>query len=137
MSRPSRARYLEAVRRRRFPIVGSGAGVWSFAHVDDVAAATVAAIEGDATGVFNVVDDDPAPVAEWLPAVAAMLGARPPRRLPAPLARLAIGPHGVAMMTEARGASNAKVKRELGWTPRWPSWRDGFRAALTAPAHVV
>jgi nucleoside-diphosphate-sugar epimerase len=119
--------HLEAVRRRRFPIVGSGAGVWSFAHADDVAAATVAAIEGDVTGVFNVVDDEPAPVREWLPALADMLGAGPPPRLPAWIARLAIGAHGVAMMTEVRGASNAKARRELGWTPRYPSWREGFR----------
>jgi nucleoside-diphosphate-sugar epimerase len=118
------------VRRRRLPIVGSGAGVWSFVHVDDVAGATVAALERARPGILNVVDDEPARVSEWVPALAEAVGAPPPRRLPAWLARLAVGPHGVAMMTESRGASNAKARAELGWQPTYPSWREGFRTGL-------
>jgi 2-alkyl-3-oxoalkanoate reductase len=121
---------LEGVRRRQFPIVAGGTGVWSFIHIDDAAAATLAAIESDRTGVYNIVDDDPAPVAEWLPVLAAAIGAKPPRRVPAWLARLFVGEHGVVMMTESRGASNAKAKRELGWRPAYPSWRTGFRVGL-------
>jgi nucleoside-diphosphate-sugar epimerase len=121
---------LEEVRKRRVPIVGSGAGVWSFVHIDDAAQATVAAIEHGAPGIYNIVDDEPAPVSEWLPALAAAVGAKPPMRIPAWLGRLVIGEHGVALMTEVRGASNVKAKRELGWTPRWRSWRDGFRNGL-------
>jgi 2-alkyl-3-oxoalkanoate reductase len=117
---------IEMVRKRRFPIVGDGGGIWSFVHLDDAAAATVLAVEHGATGIFNVVDDEPAPVREWLPALAAAIGAKPPRRVPLWLGRLAAGEPGVAMMTEARGASNAKAKRELGWTLRYPSWREGF-----------
>jgi 2-alkyl-3-oxoalkanoate reductase len=125
--------YLEAVRRRQFPIVAAGTGVWSFIHIDDAATATLAAIERGRTGVYNIVDDDPAPVAEWLPALAAAIGAKPPRRVPAWLARLLVGEHGVVMMTESRGASNAKAKRELGWRPAYPSWRTGFRVGLGSP----
>jgi nucleoside-diphosphate-sugar epimerase len=121
---------IEAIRKRRFPVVGSGAGVWSFIHIDDAATATRAAIERGAPGVYNVVDDDPAPAREWLPALAAAAGAKPPRRVPRWLGRLAAGEAVVAMMTEIRGASNAKAKRELGWTPAHPSWREGFNAAL-------
>jgi nucleoside-diphosphate-sugar epimerase len=121
---------LEAVRRRQFPIVAGGRGVWSFVHIDDAAAATLAAIERGRTGVYNIVDDDPAPVAEWLPALAAAIGAKPPRRVPAWLARLLVGEHGVVMMTQSRGAANAKAKRELGWRPAYPSWRTGFRVGL-------
>jgi nucleoside-diphosphate-sugar epimerase len=121
---------LEGIRRRRFPIVGRGAGVTSFIHIDDAATATIAAIESGKTGLYNIVDDDPAPVAEWLPAFAAAIGAKPPRRLPAWVARLLVGEHGVVMMTETRGASNAKAKRDLGWHPAYPSWRDGFRRGL-------
>jgi nucleoside-diphosphate-sugar epimerase len=121
---------LDDVRRRRLPIVGRGTGVWSFIHVDDAAAATLAAIERGAPGVYNIVDDDPAPVSEWLPALAAAVGAKPPRHIPAFVARVAIGEHGVALMTQVRGASNAKAKRELGWRPQYPSWRTGFREAL-------
>lgn len=122
---------VEAVRRRRFPIIGDGAGVWSFVHVDDAAAATVAALDdGAPTGVYNVVDDDPAPAAEWLPALAETLGAKRPMRMPRIVGRLAIGAHGVAWMTQIRGASNAKAKRDLGWQPAHASWRDGFRTAL-------
>ena len=121
---------LEAVRRRLFPVVAGGTGVWSFVHIDDAATATLAAIEGGRTGVYNIVDDDPAPVAEWLPVLAAVIGAKPPRRVPAWLARLLVGEQGVVMMTQSRGAANAKAKRELGWTLRYPSWRTGFRVGL-------
>ncbi len=120
----------EDVMRRRVPIVGSGQGVWSFVHVDDAVRATVAALTTGAPGAYNVVDDDPAPVAQWLPALAEALGARKPRHVPAWLARLAAGSYGVSLMTEAQGASNEFAKRELGWTPAFPSWREGFRTAL-------
>jgi nucleoside-diphosphate-sugar epimerase len=136
------------VARGRLPIVGSGAGVWSFIQIDDAAAATVAALaalgSGNAPGapgeraaadaaeprVFNIVDDEPAPVREWIPALADALGARAPRKVPTWLARLLAGSYGVAVMTEAQGASNELAKRELGWTPRHASWREGFRTAL-------
>jgi len=120
---------LELVRKRQFPIVGDGGGVWSFVHLDDAAVATVLALERGSAGIYNVVDDDPAPVREWLPALAAAIGAKPPRRIPGWLARVAAGEAGVVLMTEIRGASNAKAKRELGWTLRYPSWRLGFPAA--------
>ncbi len=116
----------ELVRRRRFPVVGAGGGVWSFVHVDDAAAATALAIEMGATGLFNIVDDDPAPLAEWLPALAAAAGAKPPRRVPVWMARLAVGEHGVMMCTEVKGASNRKARAELGWEPLHPTWRPGF-----------
>ena len=116
------------VRKRQFPVIGDGGGVSSFIHLDDAAAATVLALEHGATGVFNIVDDEPAPMREWLPALADALGARTPRHVPVWLARLIAG-RGVVMMTESRGASNAKAKRELGWTLRYPSWRRGFPAA--------
>jgi nucleoside-diphosphate-sugar epimerase len=116
----------EMVRKRKFPVVGNGAGVWSFVHVADAAEATVAAIERGRRGIYNVVDDEPAPVAEWLPGLAAAIGAPKPRRIPRWLGQLAVGEAGVAMMTEIRGASNAKAKRELGWQPRHASWRQGF-----------
>ena len=122
--------FVELVRKRRFPIVGNGAGVWSYIHVDDAAAATVAAIERGAPGVYNVVDDEPAAVSAWLPYLARVLGAKPPRRLPVWLGRLVAGEAVVLMMTEARGASNAKAKRELDWVPRYPTYRDGFREGL-------
>lgn len=122
---------VEAVRRRRFPLVGSGAGVWSFVHIDDAAEATVAAVEGGAPGIYNVVDDEPAPVAEWLPELAAAIGAPHPRRVPVWLARMLIGDVGVALMTQIRGASNAKAMRGLGWRPRYTSWRQGFRTGLS------
>jgi 2-alkyl-3-oxoalkanoate reductase len=121
---------LEVVRRRRFPIVGAGTGVTSFIHIDDAATATLAAIERRIPGLYNIVDDDPAPVAEWLPALAVAIGAEPPRRVPVWVARLFAGEHGVVMMTEARGASNAKAKRDLGWQPEYSSWREGFRRGL-------
>lgn len=122
--------YLDAVRHRRFPIVGSGSGVWSFIHIDDAASATLAAIEHGRRGIYNIVDNEPAPVSEWLSDLAAAVGARPPRHVPIWLGRLAIGEHGVMMMTEIRGASNAKAKRELGWQPTYSSWRVGFRSGL-------
>jgi len=122
--------HAEAVRRRRFPIVGDGDGVWSLVHVDDAAAATVAAIERRATGLYNIVDDEPAPVSEWVPALADAVGARAPRRVPRWLGRLAAGDASVTMVTEARGASNAKARSELGWELRYPSWRQGFREGL-------
>jgi nucleoside-diphosphate-sugar epimerase len=120
---------LELVRKRRFPIVGDGGGIWSFVHLDDAAAATVLALERGEPGIYNVVDDEPAPVREWLPALAAAIGAKPPPRVPRWLARLLAGEAGIALMTEIRGASNAKAKRDLGWTLRYPTWREGFRAA--------
>jgi nucleoside-diphosphate-sugar epimerase len=123
------AEQFELVRRRKFPLVGDGGGVWSFIHVADAAEATVAAIERGSRGVYNVVDDDPAPVAKWLPALAQELGAKKPMRVPRFVGRLFAGEAGVVMMTDVRGASNAKVKRELGWRPAHPSWRDGFSAA--------
>jgi nucleoside-diphosphate-sugar epimerase len=118
------------VRKRRLPIVGKGTGVWSFIQIEDAAAATVAAVERGDPGIYNVVDDDPAPVSEWLPALAEAVGAKRPRRAPAWLVRLLAGEATVVMMTESRGASNAKAKRELGWQPRYPSWRQGFRDGL-------
>jgi nucleoside-diphosphate-sugar epimerase len=125
---------LEPVRKRRFPIVGDGDAIWSFVHLDDAAAATVLALERGATGIYNVADDEPAPVREWLPALAAAIGAKPPRHVPRWLARLAAGEVGVVLMTETRGASNRKAKDELGWTLRYPSWRQGFADAYRAAA---
>jgi nucleoside-diphosphate-sugar epimerase len=122
------AEQLELVRRRKFPLVGDGGGVWSFIHVADAAEATLAAVERGARGVYNIVDDDPAPVAEWLPALAQELGAKKPMRVPRVVGRLFAGEAGVVMMTELRGASNAKAKRELGWRPAHASWRQGFLA---------
>ena len=123
--------HFEIVRKRRFPVVGDGAGVWSFVHIEDAAEATVTAVERATRGIYNVVDDEPAPVAEWLPALAEAIGAPAPRRVPRWVGRLFAGEAGVMMMTEARGASNAKAKRELGWRPRHATWRQGF-AGLTA-----
>jgi nucleoside-diphosphate-sugar epimerase len=120
---------LELVRKRRFPVVGDGGGIWSFVHLEDAAAATVLAVERAARGIYNVVDDEPAPVREWLPALAVAIGAKPPRRVPRWLGRLLAGEAAVVLMTETRGASNAKAKRELGWTLEYPTWREGFRAA--------
>jgi nucleoside-diphosphate-sugar epimerase len=117
------------VRRRRFPVVGRGSGVFSFIHVDDAAEATVAAVARGAPGVYNIVDDDPGPMREWLPAYAHAVGAKPPRRVPLWLARLVAGGSVATMSTTLRGASNAKAKRELGWEPRWSSWHEGFRDA--------
>ena len=119
----------ELVRRRKFPLIGDGGGVWSFIHIADAAEATVAAVEHGSRGVYNIVDDDPAPVVEWLPALAQQLGAKKPMRVPRFIGRLVAGEAGVVMMTDARGASNAKAKRELAWRPAHPSWRQGFAAA--------
>jgi nucleoside-diphosphate-sugar epimerase len=119
----------ELIRKRKFPVVGRGGGVWSFVHVADAAEAAVAAVEHGSRGVYNVVDDEPARVAEWLPALAQALGAKQPRRVPRFIGRLFAGECGVQMMTELRGASNAKAKRELAWRPGHPSWRQGFAAA--------
>ena len=118
----------EPVLKRRFPIVGDGGGVTSFIHLDDAAAATVLSLEHDARGIYNVVDDEPAPVRDWLPVLAEVLGAKPPRTVPVWLARMFAGEFGVIMGTEARGAANAKAKSELGWALRYPSWRQGFSA---------
>ncbi|HYZ30449.1 MAG TPA: NAD(P)-dependent oxidoreductase [Thermoleophilaceae bacterium] len=120
---------VEPVRKRQFPIVGDGGGVFSFIHLDDAAAATVLAVEHGVPGIYNVVDDEPAPVREWLPVLAAALGAKPPRHVPRWLARVVAGEGAVMIGTESRGASNAKAKRDLGWTLRYPSWRQGFVAA--------
>ncbi len=117
----------KAVLKRQFPIVGDGGGVWSLIHIEDAASATVAAIERGKPGLYNVVDDEPAPVRDFLPVLADALGAKPPRRLPAWLVRLFAGEAMVVMLTDIRGASNAKAKRELGWSPSRPSWREGFR----------
>lgn len=119
----------EAVRQRKFPLVSDGGGVWSFIHVSDAAEATVAAIERGRRGVYNVVDDDPAPVAEWLPALAQELGAKKPMRVPRFIGRLFAGEAGVVFMTDLRGASNAKAKAELEWEPAYPSWRQRLAAA--------
>jgi nucleoside-diphosphate-sugar epimerase len=120
---------IEPVRKRQFPVVGDGGGVMSFIHLDDAAAAAVLALEHDGPGLYNIVDDEPAPVREWLPVLASALGAKPPRHFPVWLARLFAGEAAVVMGTESRGASNAKAKRELGLTLRHPSWREGFAAA--------
>lgn len=118
------------VKMRQLPIIGGGGGVWSFVHVDDASKATVAAVSRGRAGIHNIVDDEPAPVATWLPHLAAVLGARSPRRIPAWLGRMAVGDAGVSMMTRNRGASNAKAKRELGWTLVYPTWRSGFEKGL-------
>jgi nucleoside-diphosphate-sugar epimerase len=128
---------VQAVRRRKLPLVGEGSGVWSFVHIEDAASATAAAVEAGHGGVYNVVDDEPAPVSEWLSFLAHCAHAQPPRQVPAWMARLLIGEHVVAVMNEIRGVSNAKIKRELGWTPRWPSWREGFREVLKSASLPV
>jgi nucleoside-diphosphate-sugar epimerase len=120
----------ELVRKRRLPIIGDGAGVWSFIHLDDVASATRAALERGAPGIYNVVDDEPVASGTWIPELAKVLGAKPPRRVPTWVGRLAAGEVGVSMMTRIRGTSNEKAKRELGWQPRYASYREGFRMGL-------
>jgi nucleoside-diphosphate-sugar epimerase len=130
IARGEESRFTDAIHKRRFPVVGGGTGVWSFVHIDDAARATLAALDRGAPGIYNVVDDDPAPVSEWLPALADAIGAKPPRRVPTWIGRLAGGEMAVSLMTQVRGASNAKAKRELGWQPEHPSWREGFPAAL-------
>ena len=121
---------LEAVAKGQMPIVGGGTGIWSFIHIEDAAAATALAVDRGDPGVYNIVDDEPATVSAWLPYLAEMIGAKPPRRVPVWLARLIVGGPGVTMMTKIRGSSNAKAKRELGWKLRYPSWRVGFREGL-------
>lgn len=121
---------VELLRQRKLPLVGDGAGVWSLVHIDDAARATAAAVRRGSPGLYNIVDDDPAPVAAWLPALAAAVSAEPPRKVPAWMARLAIGDGGVVMMTEIRGGSNEKAKRELEWPLNYPSWRQGFLEGL-------
>jgi nucleoside-diphosphate-sugar epimerase len=121
---------VEVVRKRQFPVVGGGTGYSSWVHLDDAASATVLAVEQQMKGVFNIVDDEPAPASEWLPYLAACAGAKPPMRVPKWLARLLAGQVAVTMMTEGRGFSNAKARRELGWELRYPSWRQGFKAGL-------
>jgi 2-alkyl-3-oxoalkanoate reductase len=121
---------VDQVRRRRLPIIGRGGGIWSFVHIADVARATVAAVESDITGIFNVVDDEPAPVAQWLPELAKAVGAKPPFRIPALLARLILPEHLFVMMTDVRGGSNAKFKQAFNWRPEFSTWRDGFRRGL-------
>jgi nucleoside-diphosphate-sugar epimerase len=122
-----------AVRARKFPVVGDGAGVWSFIHLDDAAAATVLALEHDGPAVYNIVDDEPSPTREWLPELARIVGAEPPRRIPRQVAQGFAGEAAVMMGTEARGASNAKAKRELAWILRYPSWRQGFADLYAKP----
>jgi nucleoside-diphosphate-sugar epimerase len=119
--------FFEGVRQRRVPIVGGGTGFWSFIHIDDAATATLAAVNASTSGLYNITDDEPAPVSVWLPYLAEVLGAKPPRRVPKWLARLAVGEYGVAAMTELRASSNRKAKSLLPWKPRWASWRQGFK----------
>ncbi len=126
---------LEQVRKRRLPVIGDGGGVWSFAHLDDAATATLLAMTEGAPGIYNVSDDEPAPARVWLPDLAEAIGAGPPRRVPVWLGRMAAGDPGVSMFTQIRGTSNAKAKRELGWQPRYASWREGFRHGLGEEAH--
>jgi nucleoside-diphosphate-sugar epimerase len=123
---------VQLLRERKYPVVGDGGGVWSFVHIEDAAEATVAAVKHGRRGVYNIVDDDPAPVAEWLPAAAKAVGAPAPRRVPRWMGRLFAGEAGAIMMTEVRGASNDKAKRELGWQPRHASWREGFAERAAA-----
>jgi len=122
---------LDMVRKRQVPVIGGGTGIWSFAEVTDAAAATIAAVDRGSRGIYNIVDSDPAPVAEWLPYLAEVLGARPPLRVPAWLGRLLAGEVVVAQMTSMRGSSNEKARKGLGWEPRYASWREGFRAWVT------
>ena len=121
---------LAMVQDGKLPLVGGGTGVWSFVHVEDAASATALAVTRGAPGLYNIVDDDPAPISEWLPELASIIGAKPPMHVPALVARPLIGEHGVSLMTKVRGSSNAKAKRELGWELRYPSWREGFRTGL-------
>jgi 2-alkyl-3-oxoalkanoate reductase len=130
ISRAPDAQMAALIRKRRFPIIGDGGGVFSHIHIDDAASATAAAVERGAPGIYNIVDDEPAPVREWLPVLASALGAKPPRRIPRWLGRLAAGEAAALMATEVSGAANAKAKRELGWTPRYASWREGFAQGL-------
>jgi nucleoside-diphosphate-sugar epimerase len=120
--------FTRAVRKRQTPIVGDGRGVMSFVHLDDAAAAVVVALDHDGPAIYNIVDDEPAPMSDWIPVLAQALGAKPPRHFPIWIARRIAGP-GLTMLTESRGSSNARARRELGWKPRYPTWREGFAAA--------
>ena len=126
---------VDLIRRRQFPIIGRGTGIWSFAHIEDIAEATALAIGQGATGIYNVVDDEPAAVAEWLPYAAKLMGAKSPLRVPRWVGRLLAGEHVAVLMNDTRGASNAKIKQRLGWRPKYATWRDGFRAALATRGH--
>ena len=128
---------INMVRKRMFPLIGTGAGITSFIHLDDAAAATVLALEYDGAAIYNIVDDEPAPQSEWLPLLAQALGARPPRRIPTWLATLVAGKGMVMISAQGRGASNAKAKRDLGWTPRYPTWRQGFPASYPAATAAI
>lgn len=128
---------VEAIKKHKLPLVGDGGGIWSFTHIEDVAGSTVAAIANGSPGIYNVVDDEPAPVSTWLPYLAEALGAKPPQKLPVWLARFFIGEGGVSMMTKIRGASNTKAKHELNWTPKYKSWREGFVKGLDQQLEVV
>src|SRR5262245_22457862 len=130
------ATVVDAIRRRQFPIVGRGTGVWSFIHIADAAYATLMALEHASTGIYNIVDDEPAEVAVWLPYLAETIGAKPPRHVPAWLGRLIIGESGVSMMTASRGSSNARAKSVLNWHPLYASWRDGFRRELAPESYL-
>ena len=130
MSLDPRGELVEMIRARKMPLAGKGTAVWSFIHIEDAATATVEAVEHGRRGVYNVVDDEPAPISEWLPELAKAIDAKPPRRVPLWLARLAGGEVAAIMMSELRGSSNRKAKRELGWQPRYPSWREGFARGL-------
>jgi nucleoside-diphosphate-sugar epimerase len=121
---------LQEVQNRSVPVIGKGTGYWSFIHIDDAAGATLAALQASEPGIYNIVDDEPAPVSQWLPYLAEVIGAKPPMHVPAWLGRIVGGAHLVAMMTEVRGASNQKAKRLLDWKLKWPSWREGFRSGL-------
>jgi nucleoside-diphosphate-sugar epimerase len=121
---------IDQLRRRRMPLIGDASGWWSFLHIDDAAAATAIAVDGASPGTYNIVDDDPAPVREWLPALASMVGAKAPRRVPVWLARVVAGEHTVTLMTECRAGANTKAKRDLPWRPKHPSWRQGFAEVL-------
>jgi nucleoside-diphosphate-sugar epimerase len=121
---------VDEIRKRKVPVVGQGTGVWSFIHLHDAATATLAALNHAQRGIYNIVDDDPAPVIEWLPFLAQCTGGPPPRHVPNWLAKIAIGEHAVALMNDIRGVSNSKAKTELRWAPEWSSWREGFREAL-------
>lgn len=121
---------VDEIRKHKVPIVGQGTGVWSFIHLHDAATATLAALHYGQRGIYNIVDDDPAPVVDWLPFLAQCVGAQPPRHLANWLAKIVVGEHAVALMNDIRGVSNSKAKTELNWTPKWSSWRDGFREAL-------
>ena len=129
----SSEKLVEILNRRMFPVIGSGAGIVSSTHIDDAAGGTLAALERGRRGIYNIVDDEPAPTREFIPAIAEAVGAKPPLHVPGWLGRLFAGEIAVAMMTEGRGSSNAKAKRDLDWQPIWPSWRDGFRRGLDTP----